>query len=93
MIWSGTTMSSGLTSSFRLPTAVTDTSLWTPRVFRAYMFALAGISVGEYRWPPPWRGRKATRVPSSVPIVIGSLGAPKGVSTSSSCTSASPSIR
>src|SRR4051812_18027652 len=43
------------------------------------------------RWPTPWRARKATRLPRSVPITYGPDGSPNGVAirrSSRSVTSA-----
>jgi hypothetical protein len=37
--WSGTTMSSGLSSSRRLPTALADSTYWTPSAFMPQMLA------------------------------------------------------
>src|SRR5439155_20727604 len=55
------------------------------------MFARKFSSDGRMRCPPPWRGRKATRLPRSVPITYGPDGSPNGVAivrSSRSVTSA-----
>ena len=56
------------------------------------MLARAGISDGLMRCPRPWRGRKATGVPSSLPTTMASLGSPKGVVGRTSWTCMRPSI-
>src|SRR3954454_23962855 len=43
------------------------------------MFARKFSSDGRIRWPTPWRARKATRLPRSVPITYGPDGSPNGV--------------
>src|SRR5215813_1455249 len=57
------------------------------------MFARNGSSVGVMRCPRPCRARKATRAPSSVPMMKLSEGMPNGVSTPISCASVNPSIQ
>ena len=47
MNWSGTTMSSGLYSSFRLPTALADRMYSTPSIFIPKMLARKFSSEGE----------------------------------------------
>src|SRR5271168_3594266 len=44
------------------------------------------------RWPRPWRARKATRFPSSVPTTKTSEGFPNGVFTRTSLVSVRPLI-
>src|SRR6476619_269561 len=44
------------------------------------MLARKFSSDGSSRWPMPWRARKATRLPRSVPITYGPEGSPNGVS-------------
>src|SRR5262245_36819379 len=72
-------MSSGRYSSFRLPTALADTIRSTPSSLNAKILARKLSSDGRIRWPTPWRARKATRLPRSVPITYGPDGSPKGV--------------
>ena len=80
MNWSGTTTCRGANSSFSEPTAETERSCCTPSAFSAQMLARKLSSDGRMRWPRPWRGRKATRLPSSSPMTIASDGVPNGVS-------------
>ena len=58
-------------------------SVRTPRLFSAQMLARKLISPGSSWWPGPWRARKATSRPRSVPRITGEEGAPKGVMSSS----------
>ena len=57
--WSTTTKSRGLTSSFRLPTALKPTTHVTPSLFNAATLARFGISCGAYWWWRPCLARKA----------------------------------
>ena len=82
----------GASSSLREPTALTEMISVTPRRFMASMLARALISVGESTWPRPWRGRKTTFWPSSVPTRNSSEGWPKGLSTACHLASAKPSM-
>ena len=90
--WSGITMCRGAYSSLSEPTADTERIHSTPSIFRAKMLAWKVSSPGRIRCPRAWRGRKATRRPSSVPTMKLSEGWPKGVSTATSSTSVKPSI-
>ena len=60
-------MSSGLYSSFRLPTALAERMHSTPSIFIPKMFARKFSSDGSSRCPAPCRARNATRLPRSVP--------------------------
>ena len=90
--WSGTTMSRGVSSSRRLPTAVTEMTQRTPSERSAQIFARWLISCGSTRWPTPWRGRKQTRRPWRVPEMTLSEGSPNGVAIDSSEIPSNPSI-
>ena len=46
----------------------------TPSSFMAQTFARYGIACGGSSWSRPWRGRKATRLPPTSPIVNGADG-------------------
>ena len=59
----------------------------TPSSFIPQTFARYGIACGGSSWLRPWRGRKATRLPSSSPSTNGAEGLPYGVSSSTSSTS------
>ena len=85
-------MCSGAYCSFSEPTADTDRIHSTPSLFIAKTLARKLSSWGRIRWPRAWRGRKATRRPSSVPTNRASEGSPNGVSTRTSRTSVKPSI-
>src|SRR5688572_7710722 len=78
------TMSSGLYSSFRLPTALAERMYSTPSIFMPKMLARKFSSDGSNRCPAPWRARNATRFPRSVPITYGPDGSPNGVVTACS---------
>src|SRR5271165_1780109 len=54
------------------------------------MFARKFSSLGSNRWPRPWRARKATFFPSSVPTTNASDGSPNGVFTLTSRVPVSP---
>ena len=75
----GITMSSGLYSSFRLPTALADRMYSTPSIFMPKMLARKFSSDGSSRCPAPCRARNATRFPRSVPSSTGPDGSPNGV--------------
>src|SRR6185295_8878239 len=81
------TMSAGLYSSFRLPTALAERMNSTPSVFMPNMLARKFSSDGDTRWPPPCRARNATRLPRSVPSRYGADGSPNGVVTFTSSRS------
>src|SRR4051812_40644542 len=56
------------------------------------MFARKFSSDGRIRWPAPWRARKATRFPRSVPITYAPDGSPNGVDTLFSSRSVSSAM-
>ena len=59
MIWDGTTMSPGRTSSRSEPTAEKATMAWQPRCLSAAMLARAGTCEGVIEWCRPCRAMKA----------------------------------
>src|SRR5688572_15084267 len=79
MSWSGKTMSRGLYSCLRLPTALAERMYSTPSIFMPKMLARKFSSDGESRCPAPCRARNATRFPRSVPVRYGPEGSPNGV--------------
>src|SRR5580693_8415242 len=85
-------MSSGLYSSFRLPTALADSRRSTPSTLKPKMFALKLSSDGSSRCPRPWRARNATRLPRSVPVTYGPEGTPNGVAIDRSSRSRSSAM-
>src|SRR5687768_6581359 len=87
MNWSGKTMSSGLYSCLRLPTALAERMYSTPSIFIPKMLARKFSSDGESRCPAPCRARNATRFPRSVPIRYGPEGSPNGVVSATSLRS------
>src|SRR5438876_8208686 len=56
------------------------------------MFARKFSSDGSSVWPAPWRARKATRFPRSVPTRYGPDGSPNGVATFRSLRSVSSAM-
>src|ERR1700752_2363996 len=86
------TMSSGLYSCLRLPTALADSRYSTPSILKPRMFARKFSSDGERRWPAPCRARNATRLPRSVPRTYGPDGSPNGVVTAISLRSVTSAI-
>src|SRR5258705_13761322 len=86
------TMSAGLYSSFRLPTALAERMNSTPSVFMPNTLARKFSSDGDTRWPPPCLARNATRLPRSVPSRYGPDGSPNGVVTFTSSRSVTPAI-
>ena len=62
------------------PAALGPNRRVTPRSFIAQTLARYGTRCGGNSWSLPCRGRNATRRSPIVPIVIGALGGPYGVS-------------
>ena len=75
----------GAYCSLSEPTADTEKMVCTPSIFIAKTFARKFSSDGSSGARAPWRGRNATRLPSSSPTTIASEGWPNGVSTVTSC--------
>ena len=85
-------MSPGAICFRKLPTALTEMIRSTPSFFMAKILARKLISVGNQRWPFPWRGRKANSVSPRFPLMNFSDGLPNGVLISTSRIFLSPSI-
>jgi hypothetical protein len=85
-------MSSGLTSSRMLPTADADRIHSAPSSLKPKMLARKFSSDGMIECRRPWRARKATGRPSSLPSRYASEGSPNGVDSRSSRRISSPSI-
>ena len=65
----------------RLPTALTEIIRSTPNFFMAKMLARKFTSVGNQRWPLPWRGKNTISLLPSLPRTSLSEGLPNGVVT------------
>ena len=72
--------------------ALADRIRSTPSSLNPKMFARKFSSPGRMRWPVPCRARNATRRPRRVAVTYGPDGGPNGVSSVTSCRSASPSM-